>query len=166
MTYELSKTARQAAVEFMKLGYGFWDYEEVVAEAYLSMVEAARTWDHERGCTARSWVARIVKQQLCKTFLQSKDMIDECIGDALDESITPSNSHDPETLLIIKETLEDFSATSKEIMRIVFEDPPPLKRHNKNAVKRAIKDKLREEGYPWWKIQSAFSELIQYANNL
>lgn len=166
MTYELSKTARQAAVEFMRLGYGFWDYEEVVAEAYLAMMEAARTWDHERGCTAKSWTAHIVKQQLCRVFLKNKDMVDECIGDTLDESAAPSNSHDPETLLIIKETFDNFSITSKEVLKIIFEEPPILPQYNKNAVKQAIKSKLREKEYPWWRIQESFSELIQYANKL
>jgi hypothetical protein len=164
--YDLMETARKASYEIYKI-HTELDFQEVVSEAYLNMMEALNTWNPEKGRSKNSWVAFIVKRELWRSldFSQELTNFDE-ISDIISFQSSDPNTMNPELLMIVNETIGSFTETSKEIIRAIFEEKIKPETYNKNAVTREIKSYLRSKGFPWWKIQAAFKELRQYANNL
>lgn len=180
MDNSLLKTARQAAYEVYKNNPSLMT-QDVIHESYLAMMEAMLTWDSEKGSALNTWVAFKVRCNLCEQIRnKAPSFNDISFNDIQDDLVQSSNSHkvnpnlqstdsytmNPEMLLIISETIGAFSDTSKEIIRAIFNEEIQPEADNKNAVTREIKNYLRNKGFPWWKIQSAFKELRQYANSL
>ena len=163
---DLMETARKASYEFYKMNPHL-DYQELISEAYLAMVEAVNTWKPDGGRSLNSWVVYVVEQKLCKEFGRSINNID--FGEVEELAIAHSSDPDcinPEILMCLNDTISSMSQTSREIIRAIFQEEITPTKLNKNAVTKEIKKYLRNKGVSWCKIQEAFKELRQYANSL
>jgi len=165
---DLMKTAKQATYEVYRNNPNFIN-QDVLHDAYVAMLESVNTWNPDKGSSLHSWAALIVRCSLYDQIRKStsfEDISYNEIQENVDLQSCDPCTMNPELLMIINETFASFSDTSKEIIRAIFEEKIKPETYNKNAVTREIKNYLRGEGFPWWKIQAAFKELRQYANNL
>lgn len=166
MHEQFLETAKKASYEVYK-AHPEIDFQEAINEAYLSMMKALNSWNPEKGRSKNSWVAFIVKRDLWKSFDFSQEMVNfDEVSDIISFQSSDPNTINPESLMILNETIGDFTDTSKEIIQAIFQEKIKPKSYNKNAVTKEIKNYLRNKGFPWWKIQEAFRELRVYANSL
>jgi len=155
------KTARQVAYSFYqknfrKLRARAIDDKEVIAEAYFAMTKAMQSYDPNKGRSIRSWTAYLAHRNLNKMLYRETKIYRTEEACDYDIGIASSNA---EEMMILSEKLDSLSDISKYIMRMIYNAEIEIADHNKNTIKRAIKDKLREEGYAYNKIKSAFKEL-------
>ncbi len=155
---ECLRTARQASYQFYRKNNCKHDIYEILGEAQLAMCEALKTFQEDRGTKVESWVGRMVHRELNKKFSEELEIIN------FDEGMTSNFNYNPEKMLIIKETLENFSEVAKDAIQIIFDYDIDL--NKKNRVKQEIKGQLRSKGYSWNRIQIAFNELRTFANSL
>lgn len=148
---QLMKTAEQAAVAFHKRNTNL-DLDDLISEAHLIMIDAFHSYDPTKGRSLKSWVGFLVHRNLRKKFwykLKENELELETYG---------SDSLNPERVAIFKETLNNFSEASKEVVSIIFDKSI----HEKNEIKK----EMRKKGFAWNKIQAAFSELRTFANSM
>jgi DNA-directed RNA polymerase specialized sigma subunit len=151
----------------------YLDYREVMSEAMLGMMEGSRKWKANSGTSFNTWICDFVQYQL-RNAMNRKWMPNsqERFVELVEEECQSRVNWNPEAVYMAKETLNCMSETAREIARIVLSgeigpsDIHNRRTHDKNAMKRAIKNKLREKGWSWGKIQAGFSELRAYANSL
>lgn len=164
---ENMKVARQAAYSFYQknlapLKSRAIDDKEVIAEAYFAVVKAMQTYDPSKGRTMKSWTAYLTHRRLRRMLdREMRVNANEQVYD-FDIGINSSNA---EEMLMHFEKVNSLSEISKHIMQMILNAEIEVADHNKNTIKRAIKDRLREEGYAYNKIKSAFKELKMAATS-
>lgn len=154
-----AEIAKQVSKSFYKSNPHL-NYDDIVGEALDAMIHAIDTHDPIKGRSLHSWIGFIVHRELRKTFKGFESELEFL------DYFTESTIYNPERIAIFKETVENFSDASKQILLIIFNGELPTTCSGKNEVKRELKNKLREYGFAWNKIQKAFSELREYANTV
>ncbi len=146
---EQIKIARQASYSFYKRNPHL-EHDEIMAESNLAMMEAIETFDPTKGRSLNSWIGFIVHRHLNKTYKDYQHM------EELFDWNMPNISQNPERVYIFKEVTNSLSTASKETIKMIFNDGI--------YAKKELKEKLRNKGFAWNKIQTAFYELRQIAN--
>jgi methylaspartate ammonia-lyase len=149
------KIVKQVSQSFYKKNTHL-SYEEILDVALNSMIKALETYNPKKERTLNSWIAFIAHRELRKNFKKYTPEFEFI------DYLTETNIYDPERICMFKETMENLSETAKYTVHMLLNGDISFA-NNKNEIKRNIKTKLREKGYAWNKIQSAFSELKTYA---
>lgn len=153
------KTAKQVASSFYKKNPGL-EFNEILSESYLMMMDAVNTWNPEKGRTLQSWIGFIVHRELRKKLhkgeLTSNSPVFICHYENIEEQVI--NHLDPERILLEKEKIYGLSQLSRNILDMAFAEVQEGQR-SKNKIKAQIKERLRTQGVSCNKIQVAFHEL-------
>lgn len=155
------KVARQVAYSFYQknlapLRSRAIDDKEVIAEAYFAMTKAMQSYDPSKGRSMRSWIAYLAHRRLNKMIDREIKLLKWEEAHDYEMGIASTNAED---MMMQYEKMDALSELSKHIMQMIFNAEIEVSDHNKNTIKRAIKDRLRDEGYAYNKIKSAFKEL-------
>lgn len=126
------------------------DMDDIIGEASLAMVEALQTFEVDRGRSVESWCVFLAHRALNKKFYD-EEIFMEYIDD-----LSLSYTTNPERVFLAKEAITSVSKAAKEAVKLVFID--------QIFEKQEIKKELREQGFAWNKIQTAFGELRRLAN--
>ena len=151
ITEKSIKTAQQVSAAFCRR-FPRFEYNEVLSEAYIIMTDAVQSWDPVKGRALQSWIAFMIHRNLKKILFNDPMLIS--IED--ENAMTQIN---PEQIYLEYEKLRSLSKLSQDILSMVYKGEIESKNENRNSIKAAIKNKLREKGIAFNKIQSAFHEL-------
>lgn len=151
MKINIEKLSKQVAYAFKRKNPHL-DLDDLIGESSLAMIEALQTFEADRGRTLESWCVFLAHRTLNKKFYQEPNFL-EYIDD-----LSISYAMDPERVCLAREAITSVSQAAKEAVKLVFID--------QIFEKQEIKKELREQGFAWNKIQTAFCELRRLANTM
>ena len=154
---ELIEQAEKAGRSFYyKHQYLNLQYREVIAEAYLQMLESMQSWDPTKGCSRKTWATFLIHRNLRKKFVMNRPFFaDEDVED-LSIPMFPT----PQRQLEFIEGIESLSGVSQLIVSKLFDNSYNFTDEKKNAIKRKVKQDLQNNyGISMNKIQTSFREI-------
>ncbi len=146
------KVASQAA-KSVHNEFPYTELNELQAQSHLIMMEAFNSFNPVKGRSMKSWIGFMVHRELRKMI--KKEQINSV---EYDDLVHCTEKYDPERMMMFKQTIDSFSAATQEAVNLVTNELI--------TEKQEIKNRLRNKGFAWNKIQKAFFELREYANSI
>lgn len=144
-------------------------FEDLLSSAYLAFSHSLKTYDPDKGRFS-TYLYHTTRTRLvdhCNAAYYWKDnekYHQPQAPDLLEAQLKLNPEHlnfqDPESATIFKDSLENLSAETQEICKMIFESPQEFLVLNAPKLSRGrVKDALREMGWTWAQIWKSFREI-------